>query len=50
MLQAMVVLPDEILGKQRRMEELQQVLSEPAPSDGELHERGRQLEQVLATY
>ena len=28
------------------MEELQQVLSEPSPSEGEMHERGRQLEQV----
>jgi len=45
---AMVLLPDEILGKQRRMEELQQVLSEPVPSEAELHERGRQLEQVRA--
>jgi len=43
---AMVLLPDEILGKQRRMEELQQVLSEPSPSEGEMHERGRHLEQV----
>ena len=45
---AMVLLPDQILGKQRRMEELQQALSEPSPSEGELHERGRQLEQVRA--
>merc|ERR1719223_2585163 len=44
----MVLLPDQILGKQRRMEELQQALSEPSPSEGELHERGRQLEQVRA--
>jgi len=45
---AMVTLPDEILGKQRRMEELQQVLSEPVPSESDLLERSRQLEQVRA--
>merc|ERR1719335_2038994 len=45
---ALVLLPDEILAKQRRMEELQQVLSEPVPSEAELLERGRALEQVRA--
>lgn len=45
---ALVLLPDEIMNKQRRMEELQQVLSEPLPSEAELLERGRILEQLRA--
>jgi len=45
---ALGLLPDEIMLKQRRMEELQQVLSEPVPTDQELLERGRQLEKARA--
>jgi len=40
------VLPQEIQRKQRRMEELQQVLSEPSISEAELGQMGQQQQQL----
>ena len=44
---ALEVLPMEIQAKQRRMDELQQMLSEPTASDGELQQMAQQQQQLL---